>query len=122
MIPGSNILSMAQRIISKQEFDYYPYVSRTLNEIGNWISKYAAGTKVLGSVQPIARSLYEAYGLDFQKSYFNFFVPADIFDVGRDIAGDQFVFQCKNYQCVSKTAWYGIDGWVEVLCIEVTPY
>lgn len=121
-IPGSNILSMAQRVIAKQEFAYYPYVSRTLNSIGIWESTYGTGTCITGSVQPVARSLYAASGLDFQKNYFNFFVEADIFDVARDIAGDQFVFEHKNYQCVSKTAWYGIDGWVQVLCIEVPQY
>lgn len=119
MIPGGNILNMAMSVIQKQDFTYQPFKTRTLNEIGNFVADYDSGIPVKGSVQPVPRNLYQGMGLDFEKNYFNFFVPADIFDVERDISGDQFIFQCKNFQCESKTAWYGIDGWVQVLCVEV---
>ncbi len=119
MIPGGNILKTALSAIGKQQFIYYPYATRTLNAIGLYNAVYTNGVPVSGSVQPIPRSLYENMGLDFQRNYFNFFVTQDIFDVARDVSGDQFCFQGKNFQCVSKTAWYGIDGWDQVLCVEV---
>lgn len=119
MIPGGNLLNMALSVIKKQTFQYFTWTQRTLQPNGLYTAAYAAGLPVTGSVQPIPRNLYAAMGLDFQKNYRNFFVQRDIFDVKRDVSGDQFCFEGKNFQCVSKTAWYGVDGWDQVLCIEV---
>lgn len=119
MIPGQNLLKMAMTIIGKQTFLYFAYLSRQINSLGYYVCTYAAAVHVQGSVQPVPRTLYAALGLDFQKDYFNFFVPQDIYDVSRDVAGDQFKFQGKNFQCVSKTSWYGVDGWDQILCVAV---
>lgn len=118
-IPGGNILSLALTLIGKTDFIYYAYLSRTLNDIGQYVPLWAAGVKASGSVQPVPRTLYENLGLDLQKNYFNFFVPRDIYDVGRNISGDQFRFDGRVFQCVSKTPWYALDGWDSVLCVEV---
>lgn len=119
MIPGSNILNLALTVIARQEFTYFAFVSRVLGPSGKYIPLYAAGVTAMGSVQPVPRNVYFHMGLDFQKSYFNFFVPQSVLDVSRDVSSDQFFFNGKNYQCLSNTPWYGIDGWNQVLCIEV---
>ncbi len=122
IVPGGNILNMAMSVIQKQNFTYFPYISRTLLGNGNYSATYAAGQPVQGSVQPVPRTLYAAMGLDFQKNYFNFYVSQNIFDVKRNVSGDQFTYEGKNFQVLSKTSWFGVDGWDQVLCIQVTDY
>ena len=57
MIPGSNVLSMALSILGKQCFQYFPFLSRTLNSIGSDGDLAAAPVPVTGSVQPVPRNL-----------------------------------------------------------------
>lgn len=119
MVPGSNILGMALSVIQKQTFKYFAFRSRELNSIGLDETQYRAGVTATGSVQPVPRVLYQAMGLDFQGNYYKFFLPKNIIDIARDVSGDQMEFGGKRFQCLSKTDWYGIDGWDEVLCVEV---
>lgn len=121
-IPGGNIMAMASRAIAQQSFVYFPYVTRTLMGNGLWSATYAAGQPMSGSAQPVPRNLYANQGLDFQRLYYNFFVQQGILDIARDVSGDQFVFEGKNFQAISKTPWIGIDGWEQVLCIHVPNY
>lgn len=118
-IPSANILGLASRAIAAQTFKYFPYVTRKLLANGFWSSTYAAEQIITGNVQPISRTLYANMGLDYQKSFYNFFIQQSVIDIARDVAGDQFVFEGKNFQCVSKTNWHGIDGWLQVLCVHV---
>lgn len=119
MIPGSNILSMALRVITPSPFSYYAFASRMSQPNGQYLSNYAAPVPLLGSVQPVPRSLYLQNGLDFDKYYLKFFVSKGVLDVSRDVSGDLMVFEGNTYQCESITAWYGIDSWVEVLCFQI---
>ena len=121
-IPGQNLLAMASSVIAKQSFKYFPYVSRALLPNGLYEATYAAGQPMTGSAQPVPRNLYANMGLDYQRLYYNFFVQQSVFDIARDVSGDQFEFQGKNFQAVSKTPWHGIDGWDQVLCIFVPNY
>lgn len=118
-IPGSNLLNIANTVITRLPFQYYKNTGRTLNSIGLDESQYADPVLVYGNPQPVPRNMFQSMGLDFQKSYFNFFLPSDIIDIGRDVSGDQFEFQNKRFQCLSKTDWYGIDGWDQVLAVQV---
>lgn len=119
MIPGSNILNTALSVIAKSPFNYYAFSTKTVQSNGQYLNNYAAPQALLGSVQPVPRSLYQEYGLDFDKFYQKFFVSQDVIDVSRDVSGDLIQFQGNMYQCQSVTPWYGIDGWVEVLTIQV---
>lgn len=118
-IPGSNLLNMAFRIIAKQIITYYEAVDRSLNNIGQNVTLYAPPVAIPGSFQPVPRKLYEAYGLDLQKNYFTFYTSNNLIDVGRDVSGDQITFQGLRYQCESNNEWFGLDGWVGVLCVQV---
>lgn len=119
LVPGSNILNMALSVIAKSSFQYYAFVSRTPNEVGQDIATYASPTILRGSVQPIPRSLYQEYGLDFQRNYVNVYISRDMMDIARDVSGDKIIFNRNTYQCVSKTAWDAIDGWDAVLCVQI---
>lgn len=119
--PGSNVLNAALRALAKQSFTYYAFLCRTPNQIGQDVTRYESPVTVQGSVQPVPRTLYQAYGLDFQRYYVNFYVSKSVLDVARDISGDQIAFGGRRFQCLSKTDWFGQDGWVAVLAVEVPP-
>lgn len=120
MIPGTNLLDAALTVITGQVVTYYQFTGRATNAIGYDVNTYAAGVALEGSFQPVPRRLYEQYGLDLQKDYATFYAPVNILDVGRDVAGDQIVFNDLRYQCESTNDWYAQDGWVGVLCVLIT--
>lgn len=116
---GSNLLAMASRVIKTTTVKYYEYTSRTLLPNGLYDATYAAAVDVSGSLQAVPRNMYDKYGLDYQKEYWNFYVSRDVIDLGRDVAGDQIVVGSHKLQCESITAWIMIDGWNAVLCVKV---
>lgn len=118
-IPGSNVLNMAFRVINQTTITYYQYVSRTVNEIGQDVTTYLPGVELTGSWQPVQRSVYQELGLDFSKSYYYFYVQSDLLDILRDVSGDQIGFNGRRYQCESNTQWFQIDGWQQVLCVDI---
>lgn len=119
IVPGSNILAAALSIIAPSKFQYLQFDNRTLNSIGLNVTNYKAPVNATGSIQPVARNLYTNMGLDFQKNYWNFYVPQNTIDVNRDVSGDQAIFQGQRFQFLSKTPWFGVDGWNAVLAVEV---
>lgn len=121
MIPGSNVLNMAFRVIAKSTVTYYQFVSRALNSVGQDVVTYNAPISLMGSFQPVQRKLYEALGLDFQKSYYYFYVSSELLDITRDVSGDQLTFNGRLFQCESNTEWFQIDGWNQVLCCDIGP-
>ncbi len=119
MIPGSNILRQALTVIAAQPVAYYQATGRTANDVGQYVTTYASPITLYGSFQPVPRSLYQIYGLDLQKSYYNFYVSKNVIDVTRNVSGDQLVFNNQRFQCESNTDWYVIDGWKGILCVMV---
>lgn len=119
MIPGSNLLNSALSIIAKQTIIYYKAASRTKNALKQWIVVYDTPVNIVGSFQPVPRSRYDQYGLDFQKSYFTFYTSNDLIDIQRNVAADQIVFGSQRYQCLSSNDWFGIDGWLGILCVLI---
>jgi hypothetical protein len=119
MIPGGNILGMALRAIKRQSFKYYAFNGRELNDTGLYVASYKAPVVVSGSVQPVPRNLYQVNGLDFQKNYWNFFLERAVLDVARDVSGDQMEIYDIRFQCLSRTPWASVDGWDQVLCVQV---
>jgi len=118
-IPGSNLLNTAFRAIATQTFLYNAFSSRTLQPNGNYVANYYPSVSCTGSAQPVARELFQQYGLDFDKKYFTFFIARGTLDVSRDVSGDQIVFEGRYYQVLSITPWRGIDGWNQILAVEV---
>lgn len=119
MIPGQNLLNMAFRVIAQQSLVYYHYLGRTQNSVGQDVSQYREGRKIIGSFQPIPRILYQQLGLDLQKDYWMFYTSNNLQDIGRNISGDQIAFNGNRYQCESDNDWYPIDGWKGSLFVHV---
>jgi len=122
MIPGIDILSLALGVIGSQEVVYYKYLDKTTSATLRDVPVYADGVVIsTGSLQPVPRSKYEFMGLDFNRSYVNWFVPVEVLglviqDIGRDVSPDQLEWNGSKYQVISLTPWDGQDGWVEALC------
>lgn len=121
MIPGSNLLKRALRKIHAETVLYYRYIARENNAVGLFVTTYDDPTAIKGSVQAVPRDLYERLGLNFQNNYINFFVSKDLLDIARDVSGDQIAWNGRRWECESLTPWYGIDGWVQVIAIDVGP-
>jgi hypothetical protein len=119
MIPGSNLLNRALKIIAKQTVTYYKSLGRTLNDVGQDVTAYNEPVSIAGSLQPVSRVLYEKLGLDLQKTYYTFYTSNNVIDVGRNVSGDQFVFNGQRYQVESNNDWYAQDGWKGVLCVLI---
>lgn len=120
-VPGSNLLNLALTVIARQQFVYYGYTGRVTNAVGIDVAAYAPPLVFSGSVQPVPRYLYEQMGLDMQANHFNVFLSKNALDIARDISGDYFVYAGMRLQCLSKTDWHSMDGWMQVLCVE-TPF
>lgn len=119
MIPGSNLLNIALTAIARQTVSYYQTMGRALNNVGQDVTTYALPVNIVGSIQPVPRTLYQQYGLDLQKSYYTFYTSNNVIDVGRNVSGDQIIFNSQRFQCESDNDWYALDGWKGVLCVLV---
>lgn len=125
LIPGSNILSLALSVIGSTPVEWFKYQSQAPGPTGKNVVTYAAPVTVTkGSVQPVDRSRYTSYGLDFAKSYVTWFVPnVDASSIKRnpDNSGDVFETGGRRYQCVGDTPWKTIDQWTRILGVDIGP-
>lgn len=119
MVPGSNLLAQALRIIAPQSFQYYQFLTRSTQPNGQYVATYAAPVDLFGSVQAVPRNIYEQMGLNFQRNYKIFYVSKNVIDIERDVSGDIVNFDDKTYQCVSVTEWFSVDGWDAILCVQI---
>lgn len=118
MVPGSNLLKQALRIISRQTVIYYQYSGRTSNAIGNLVASYLPPQDITGSLQAVPRNVYQQYGLDFQSDYVTFYSDNNILDIKRDVSADVFQYNGNVFKCLSNNDWFAVDGWVGVLAIR----
>jgi hypothetical protein len=136
IVPGSNILAMALRVIASQvAVNYFSEVTPRVRQAnGAYLSTYNAPvTLTRQSVQPVPRDRYQALGLDFMKSYITWYVPNLQFDaVKRNQGGDVIEWpvnpdgsliagQTGRYQLVGDNPWKQQDNWASALCILIGP-
>lgn len=119
IIPGANLLNMAFSLIAQQSVLHYRFLERITNEAGIDEPVYAEPDTITGSLQPVPRIMYQAYGLDYVKNYVMFYTSVNVLDVGRDVSGDKIEFQGKVFQCLSANDWHGVDGWLAILAVEI---
>jgi len=122
-IPGSDLLGVAMGLINPQSVEYYRNTGRTAGSVtGREKPTFADMVEVdTGSVQSVPRSRYAYYGLDVQKNYINWYVEQTVIDVQRDFSGDRLVWNGRIFQLTSALDWYGQDGWVGVICVDIGP-
>lgn len=119
-VPGANLLKLALGVIKGQTVRYYRYTSKVTNAAGKDVPGFADPVDVVGSWQPVDPKSYQAYGLDFDKSYATFYAPGqDVQDVGRDRTSDEMGFGGRRWKVQGKTPWFAQDGWDSVLVVDV---
>jgi E217 collar protein gp28 len=123
MIPGSNTLSVALQVLGRTPVQYFQYVSRGTNAGGMLLTNYAASVEVnTGIVQAVDKKKYEELGLDWEKTYINWFVPAlAAVDLARDVSGDVIETLGRRWQLVGSNDWLLIDGWKSVTAVDIGP-
>ena len=117
--PGSNILAQALKVIKPQTLQYFKYLGRTVNSVGQYVTAYEPVVNIRGSFQPVDKKLYAQYGLDLQKDYFTFYTLNNLLDITRDVSNDQLGYQGSRYQCESNVEWFTLDKWKAVLCCRL---
>lgn len=110
-VPGSNLLSRASRLIALQPVQWSAWQSSVTGASGVKVATYAAPVTIRGSVQAVPRSMYEAYGLDFQRTYVLLFTTQALKDLQRDQTPDRIDFNGSRYAVESNTDWQWMDGW-----------
>lgn len=122
MIPGSNLLKMALKVIGSQTVQYIQYLGRVENSAGFLVSTYAEPVPLTGSFQPVPRQYFAQMGLDYNKSYAMLYDPnGTIKDLDRDRSGDYIEFADARYEAMSSTDWTPIDGWNGTLFVKLLP-
>lgn len=115
IVPGSNLLRLASRLIKFQTVKYYPFASRQLNAARQWVPTFGEPFDLSASVQAVPRNSYADMGLNFNGQYVKIFASLDIIDLKRDSSGDRFVWQGNWYQLEAGKGWFAQDGWASAL-------
>lgn len=111
MIPGSNLLKQALRVIAPSTVTYNRFLARVLNSIGLYENTYEAPVQIKGSFQPVPRQMYAEFGLNLEKRYALFYTLSNMITIERDKSNDTIIFAGITYQCEANSEWYQIDGW-----------
>ncbi len=118
-IPSANLFRMATKLIQTTPVQWFRFIGRSVNEIGQYESEYAPPVEVKASVQAAEATLIAALGLDIQPMYFRLYLAKDAAEVSRDGSGDKFLYNGKTLQALSSDYWFEQDGWVGILCVEL---
>lgn len=115
IVPGSNLLKIANRLIRFQSVQYMKAKARTLNDARQWVPEFEAAFPLKCSVQAVDRNSYGAMGLDFNAQYVNIFASLNLIDLERDSSGDRFIYNGWVYQMSKGQNWHSQDGWATCL-------
>ena len=119
MIPGSNLLRQAMGPIARQSLQWQAFVTRVVNETGDYVSTFADPVTITGSMQPVDRKLYQQLGLNLARNYCTLYTEADVRVTDREREGDLVTFDGKPWQAESDRNWRAVDGWRKILCVQV---
>ena len=120
MTPGDNLLLDALDVIAPQLVQYMRYTGSTTTGAGREVPQFAATVPVpVGSLQAVDKARYQLLGLDLQKNYVMWFVPANVVGTQRNSQGDRISYGGKLYQLESTVTWFAQDGWMKATCVEI---
>lgn len=119
LVPGSNLLNLAARAINMQAPQVQPFTGRTKNAAGVFAPQYGPAAAVVGSVQPVSRTAYQALGLDLSRYYVVLYTSQRLRVIERDQSGDRVTYGGRQFEAQSDMDWSNQDGWSSYLCVEV---
>lgn len=118
---GNLLGTVLQVLPSNGEVKHLKFLGSVTNDAGYEVPSFAEPVAVpLCQVQAVPRVSYGFLNLDYQKDYVNWFVPREVLGLERDYSGDRMTYNGTLYQCVSATDWSQQDGWVQMLCVNIT--
>jgi hypothetical protein len=117
-----NLLATAQTVIGKQSYQLRKYAGRVRNAAGYWVSSFSEPVDMLGSVQPIRATQYQAMGLDFKKAYIKIYDINLIESMTRDSNPDQVIYDGYLWSVAEDTPWSLSGGWNYVMCVRLEKY
>lgn len=117
-----NLLGVVLQVLpSNGVVHHLKFAGSTTNATGYDVPSFEDPVLVPQSqVQPVPRISYGFLQLEYQKSYVNWFVPREVLGLERDYSGDRMTYGDELYQCISATDWAKQDGWVQMLCVDIT--
>lgn len=121
MVPGSNLLAMASRLIGFQTIQHSRFKRCVLGNDGVWTPEYFQAVECQASVQPTPRNMYEQLGLDLQKYYVTIYSLASLrlYDLERGRFCDIVDFNGDRFNVESNTPWENQDGWRASVCCKI---
>lgn len=121
MIPGSNLLNQALKLIHPQSVQWLRITGMVTNSLGYKIPSYSAPIEIKGSFQVVPRRMYQIYGLDMTKSFAMFYTAHDVLDIQRGSSGDVIDFDGRRWQALDENDWHPVDGWTGVMLVAIGP-
>lgn len=123
MIPGLNLLALALTVITSNSVNYFAFANRVTQPNGVDLTTYHPFITITqGSLQPVDRSLYKEYGLDWEKTYYVWYVPnLNASDIARDTSADIIEADGNRLQLAGGTDWFARDGWKSFLAVVIGP-
>lgn len=114
-----NLMAIASTVVPMQTITYYPYASRTINDVGLEVTAYGTTQQLKASVQAVSRNTYEQFGLDLQRKYVTVFIQKNLIDIDRGVSGDKITYNGETYQIESETDWMNVDGWTYLMAVRI---
>lgn len=115
-----NLLRLALKATGTQKVQYYAVTSITENAAGYLVPSHAPPVTIFGQFQPVATTYYEQLGLDYSKTYANWYDPnSTVRDIDRDTTGDKIVFCGHTYEALSNNDWSCVDGWAGTMFVRI---
>lgn len=121
MIPGANLLAMANRLIAFQSIAWQSNQGTTPDGAGLDVSTFAPPATIRASVQPVPRSVMVKEGLDLESSYLMVYTKQPLKDLRRDKTPDLLIFGGRKYNVEANTNWKLQDGWLGSLVVDAGP-
>ena len=116
---GINLLTTAQTVIGKQDYQVKKWAGRARNANGYEIDTYDAPVDRSGSVQPVKRDQYQKMGLDYSKIYIQIWDEDLIELLDREQNADQIIFDGWAYTAMPDHDWNVSGGWNSVLAVRI---
>ncbi len=114
-----NVLSLAQRLVTPQSVQLKRWIGTQKNAALVLSPVYAEAVPIAANVEPVDRTVYQAFGLDLQKDYIWLYSTVPLRDLERDKAPDIILWSNQTWNVESNTDWQDVNGWKGSLCVAV---
>lgn len=117
---GFNVLSAAQSVIGKQEYQLVKWLGRTTNSQGYDIDEYDDPVTRSAGIYPMSREKIQSNGLDFEKQYIQIFDTGLIELLDRTQNADKIIWSGSKWKALpTANDWLAQGGWNQVLAVRV---